>query len=61
MSLPEEFRLSACAGKVAFDSPALAVKVAKRRRDQRYPLKAYRCKVCGKYHLGKPLSKGAKA
>lgn len=49
------YRLVACDGKVAFDSLALAQKVAKRRRTSgKYRGQApYRCLDCGKYHIGR--------
>jgi hypothetical protein len=39
-----------CAGKVRFDSALLAAKVVQRHREDRR--KAYRCDVCGGWHLG---------
>ena len=49
-----------CAGKVRFDSAALAHAIAKRRGkarkvnhdDARRRREAYRCKHCGGWHLG---------
>lgn len=40
-----------CTGKVAFDSPALAIKAAKRKDNRKH----YRCLICGKYHVGTTL------
>lgn len=45
-------RLTSCAGKVPFESAAIAVEVAERQRDGRAPRKAYRCIWCGCWHLG---------
>ena len=39
-----------CEGKVRFDSALLAAKVAQRHREDRR--QAYRCGVCGGWHLG---------
>ncbi len=39
-----------CAGKVAFDSAILAHAAAIRRRD--CPREHYRCRGCGKFHVG---------
>lgn len=40
---------AACTGKEAFDTPQLAAKVAaKRKRNGDH----YRCRICGKYHIG---------
>lgn len=53
--------LSSCAGKEAFDTPALAWKIHLRRKMQN--TKVYRCNFCGKWHLGRPSgprSKGRK-
>jgi hypothetical protein len=44
---------AACSGKVAFDSWALAEAASKRRRKNAgISVRPYRCKVCGKVHLG---------
>lgn len=46
------YELSACEGKLAFDSFSLAKKVARRRMrngDRREP---YKCVHCGKFHIG---------
>ena len=53
--LAREFVVSACDGKVAFETPQMAASVAKRRRQ---PGTHYRCKSCGKYHIGHPTSTG---
>jgi len=39
-----------CEGKVRFNSALLAAKVVQRHREDRR--KAYRCDVCGGWHLG---------
>lgn len=44
-------QLSACAGKVAFESPALAMRV-NRDRKKKIRREPYRCEHCGKWHLG---------
>lgn len=55
-----------CHGKVTFDSPGLARSVLDRQARQRrkrkrsrhedeIPSQAYRCRHCGKWHLGRPL------
>lgn len=42
-----------CTGKIAFDSPALAREVAQRsRRKHHAAVQPYRCKHCGKWHVG---------
>lgn len=54
--------VSQCAGKVAFDSAALAHEIAKKRSSRRRgkdrkrePRVVYRCRWCGKWHLGQEL------
>ncbi len=48
--------LISCAGKVAFDTYALANDVVMRKKraknEQRRARQAYRCIGCGKWHLG---------
>jgi hypothetical protein len=46
-------RLSECAGKSPFATKAQAIKAIRRRRHDG-PLQAYRCRFCGKYHVGTP-------
>lgn len=43
--------LASCAGKQAFDSEALARAVASRRK-RGHTYEHYRCKECGKWHVG---------
>lgn len=45
--------ISECIGKAAFDTASTALKVAKRRKRRGKPASAYKCRVCGKYHLGR--------
>jgi hypothetical protein len=40
---------SVCEGKVAFESPKLARKAAKRGKKKR---EVYRCGACGRWHVG---------
>ncbi len=48
---------AACHGKIGFESPLLAVKVAQRKTDKvngiRHP---YRCPKCGLWHLGRQIA-----
>lgn len=37
-----------CTGKIRFESAAIAVRAAKRKRHR----KAYRCEQCGYFHVG---------
>lgn len=47
-----------CFGKQAFDTAALANKVAKLSSGRRStPMNAYKCTVCLKYHIGNPNGK----
>lgn len=47
-------QLAACAGKVAFESAALAKQVARRRRKQGgREGEAYKCSFCRRWHIGK--------
>ena len=43
-------KVSACDGKQAHATPLLATKVAKKMRQK--SVKPYRCKWCGKWHVG---------
>lgn len=52
-------RLSQCEGKVPFETYMLAEKVARRpARKERRRQRAYRCPLCGKYHIGRVLKWG---
>lgn len=48
MGLSKEGKASSCTGKVSFDSPAIAQKASARQKGRH----TYRCKHCGKYHVG---------
>jgi len=52
---PPQGQRHRCAGKVKFDSPALAHKVARRNGADRA---VYRCQECGHYHLGSTPATG---
>jgi len=41
-----------CAGKVAFETPALAHEVADRHRREAYRKTVYRCWICNRWHIG---------
>lgn len=43
-----EFQASSCDGKQAFDRPDIARNAARRRKGRTH----YRCKLCGKWHVG---------
>lgn len=46
-------RQAGCTGKAPFESRALAEKVALRRRKQgKRDNHAYKCRFCGKWHIG---------
>lgn len=45
--------VSACLGKEAFATPQLAHEVITKRRS-RDPRQVYRCRYCGKFHVGRP-------
>jgi hypothetical protein len=45
-------RMAACEGKVAFDNRGMAESVARRRQREGKANQAYKCRFCGKYHLG---------
>lgn len=49
--ISDEGRAAMCEGKPGFDSAKVAHEVAKRSR---FPLEAYRCLCCGKFHVGNP-------
>lgn len=44
----EDDRVQSCEGKASFNCYSTASTAAKRRKAR----KAYRCKYCGKYHVG---------
>lgn len=46
-----------CAGKEAFQTPQLAWRVLLRRPDRREGREAYRCRFCGRFHIGNPMPK----
>lgn len=48
-------RLTFCEGKEAYESRALAEKVARRRSGRGKHTETYKCKGCGKYHMGEPI------
>lgn len=64
MNRDQVYRLASCDGKVAFDSPATARLVAQRRRRGRQTSMrrqdAYKCRVCGMWHIGSRPDKGAR-
>jgi hypothetical protein len=49
-----EYAEATCNGKQGYDSPALAQKIAKRRKRVGVWM-TYKCKECGKWHLGSSL------
>lgn len=54
-------RSSTCEGKHRFDSPALALKLAKKSRQRRdSSLQAYHCQFCGGWHVGAGKPKPAR-
>lgn len=55
-----EFRAAACQGKEPYRTAALAMKVLRRRQrngGDHKTLQAYRCKLCGNYHIGAAMRK----
>ena len=51
------YQLASCQGKAAFETFAVAEKVAKRRRRQKIfkngrPQTPYKCEACGRWHIG---------
>ncbi len=50
-------RRSACDGKQAFPTMTQAQKIAEKTRWQggKKPAQAYRCKVCGSFHIGSSI------
>lgn len=49
-SREDEWLQSSCSGKHPYDNPTIAHRA---RRHSRYPdLVVYRCKYCGKWHIG---------
>lgn len=47
-----------CMGKQSFESSAMANKVAKLSAGRKsQPMNAYKCTVCGKYHIGNRTGK----
>jgi hypothetical protein len=47
-----------CMGKQSFDSSSMANKVAKLSAGRKSsPMNAYKCTVCGKYHIGNRVGK----
>lgn len=53
-----ENRAAMCEGKEAFETPQMAHRVAKRRRE--FCVEPYRCRFCGLFHIGKPIPKPPK-
>jgi predicted RNA-binding Zn-ribbon protein involved in translation (DUF1610 family) len=49
-----EDRLAMCGGKERFTSPALAHRIAKRRKWSRGHQDVYRCPACNGWHQGTP-------
>jgi hypothetical protein len=43
-----------CLGKQGYDSPAFAEKIAKKRK-RVASRTSYKCKICGKWHIGSSL------
>jgi hypothetical protein len=53
-----DWQITTCAGKQAFETAALANKVAKLSPQRRTtPMNAYKCTVCLKYHIGNRIGK----
>lgn len=53
-----EWRTTSCDGKHAFDTRAMANRVAKLSSGrQSKPMNSYKCEFCGKYHIGSRSSK----
>jgi len=53
-----EWQATGCMGKQAFDTMAMANKVAKLSSGRNsLPMNAYKCQFCGKYHIGNRASK----
>lgn len=48
-------RLTFCEGKEVYESRALAEQVARRRSSRGKHGEAYKCRGCGKYHMGEPI------
>lgn len=56
--LNDDWKATTCIGKQAFETAALANKVAKLQASRRTtPMNAYKCTVCGKYHIGNRIGK----
>lgn len=50
--------LYSCLGKVAFDTPSVALAVNRRRTREGKRNQPYRCTLCGKWHLGRRNPRG---
>jgi len=57
LTLPDidEQEVATCYGKEPFDSFSLAEKVASRRRKRGKPSQVYRCRFCGRFHIGQTM------
>jgi hypothetical protein len=56
--LDGDWASTTCVGKQAFETAALANKVAKLSSQRRTtPMNAYKCTVCLKYHIGNRIGK----
>lgn len=54
----EDWKITTCYGKQAFDTAAMASKVAKLSAGRKsVPMNSYKCTVCGKYHIGNRIGK----
>lgn len=45
-----------CAGKEGYESRGIAEKVSRRRSRQGKSGQTYKCRGCGKYHIGEPAA-----
>lgn len=55
---PQEREEASCSGKHRFTDPALARRVASRTsHTHSEPMSAYRCRLCGGWHIGSHLHK----
>lgn len=61
-ALDDNWKITTCVGKQTFETAAMANKVARLSSARRTtPMNAYKCAVCGKYHIGNRIGKSKAA
>ncbi len=45
--------VAGCVGKISYDTPHRAFETVRRQEKRGYAVKAYRCRLCSKWHVGR--------